>query len=172
MASNPIEKDGNEPQASQLNIDAQQGGSAGASNNAEGASSQDVPMTSAAVDSDGNVANGTNTSGDGANGGENNTEGNDKEHLHVKVRSPHGQEVFFRIRRTTNLQKLMTAYCNRLGLPPDGVRFLFDGDRIRGDQTPKDIGLEDSDIIDAMVRQIGGGTSLSKTTSSVLIHHL
>eukprot|EP00915_Cephaloidophora_sp_WS-2016_P003808 GHVH01005093.1.p1 GENE.GHVH01005093.1~~GHVH01005093.1.p1 ORF type:complete len:133 (+),score=25.30 GHVH01005093.1:107-505(+) len=79
------------------------------------------------------------------------------DHLHVKVRSPHGQEVFFRIRRTTCLQKLMTAYCNRLGLPTDGVRFLFDGDRIRGDQTPEEIQLDDGDIIDAMVRQIGGG---------------
>eukprot|EP01084_Bolivina_argentea_P138129 243252_1 len=38
-------------------------------------------------------------------------------HIHVRVRSPHGQEIFFRIRKNTPLQKLMTAYCSRLGVP-------------------------------------------------------
>jgi len=154
--ANASDKEGNE-QPPQLNTDAQGAGSG------DGASSQDVHMANAAGDSDGINAAGAST-GAADPGAEANQEG-DKEHLHVKVRSPHGQEVFFRIRRTTNLQKLMTAYCNRLGLPPDGVRFLFDGDRIRGDQTPKDIGLEDSDIIDAMVRQIGGGEGNKSSTA-------
>ena len=77
-------------------------------------------------------------------------------HLQLRVRSPHGQEVFFRIKRRTQLQKLMRAYCHRLGLSEDSVRFLFDGDRIQGTHTPEELGMQDEDVIDAMVQQIGG----------------
>lgn len=35
--------------------------------------------------------------------------------LQVRVRSPDGNEVFFRIKKTTQMSKLMTAYCQRLG---------------------------------------------------------
>lgn len=35
--------------------------------------------------------------------------------LQVRVRSPDGNEVFFRIKKTTQMSKLMSAYCQRLG---------------------------------------------------------
>ncbi|CDR93726.1 ubiquitin-like protein, putative [Babesia bigemina] len=78
------------------------------------------------------------------------------EHIQIKVRSPDGSEVYFKIKRKTKLEKLMTTYCSRLGQSPDAVRFLFDGDRIKGDATAEDLGIEDGDIIDAMVQQTGG----------------
>lgn len=80
-----------------------------------------------------------------------------QEHLQLKVRSPDGGEVYFKIKRKTKLEKLMLAYCNRLGQATDAVRFLFDGERVHGDRSPEDIGLEDGDVIDAMVQQTGGG---------------
>ncbi|CEL93224.1 unnamed protein product [Vitrella brassicaformis CCMP3155] len=87
--------------------------------------------------------------GEGAAGG--------TEHLNLKVKSPDGQEVFFKIKRSTKLEKLMNAYCNRLGQSQEGVRFLFDGERVHPHQTPEELGLEDGDVIDAMVQQVGGG---------------
>ena len=45
----------------------------------------------------------------------------------------------------------MSAYCKKVGADMDSVRFLFDGDRIRPDQTPGQLDMEDADIIDAMV---------------------
>jgi hypothetical protein len=78
------------------------------------------------------------------------------EHLNLKVRSADGQEVHFRIKKTTRLEKLMMAYCQRLGQSFDAVRFMFDGDRINKEQTPNDIGLDDGDVIDAMLPQVGG----------------
>lgn len=39
----------------------------------------------------------------------------DDNRLQVRVRSPDGNEVFFRIKKTTQMTKLMTAYCQRLG---------------------------------------------------------
>ncbi|GBE61132.1 small ubiquitin-related protein [Babesia ovata] len=78
-------------------------------------------------------------------------EPNVSEHIQIKVRSPDGSEVYFKIKKKTKLEKLMTTYCNRLGQSPDAVRFLFDGDRIKGDATAEELGIEHGDIIDAMV---------------------
>ncbi|ETW20046.1 hypothetical protein PFFVO_00947 [Plasmodium falciparum Vietnam Oak-Knoll (FVO)] len=39
---------------------------------------------------------------------------------------------------------------------PTLFRFLYDGDRIHGDNTPEQLGIEDGDVIDAMVQQTGG----------------
>lgn len=80
----------------------------------------------------------------------------EKEHMQLKVRSPDGSEVYFKIKRRTKLEKLMTAYCNRLGQSIDSVRFLYDGERVKPEKTPMDLGIEDGDVIDAMVQQTGG----------------
>lgn len=50
----------------------------------------------------------------------------------------------------------MGAYANRQGVQLRAIRFLFDGERIREDQTPQDIGLEDGDSIDVVMEQVGG----------------
>jgi len=50
----------------------------------------------------------------------------------------------------------MKAYCSKIGADLESVRFLFDGARIQGTQTPQDLDMEDDDEIDAMVQQIGG----------------
>eukprot|EP00922_Rhytidocystis_sp_ex-Travisia-forbesii_P015658 GHVS01023371.1.p1 GENE.GHVS01023371.1~~GHVS01023371.1.p1 ORF type:complete len:156 (-),score=61.61 GHVS01023371.1:819-1286(-) len=92
-----------------------------------------------------------------ASGGAQQKEGGG-EHLQLKVRSPDGSEVYFKIKKRTKLDKLMNAYCNRLGQSPDAVRFLFDGERVKGDKTPDELGIEDGDVIDAMVQQVGGST--------------
>jgi len=78
------------------------------------------------------------------------------EHLNLKVKNASGGEVYFKVKRTTQFRKLMEAYCSRVGAQPQHVRFLFDGDRIRPDQTPADLDMEDEDEIDAMVEQHGG----------------
>jgi small ubiquitin-related modifier len=36
------------------------------------------------------------------------------------------------------------------------MRFLLDGEAIKGDQTPKMLELEDGDQIDCMLEQLGG----------------
>lgn len=41
------------------------------------------------------------------------------------------------------------------------MRFLFDGDRIKGDATPEELGIENGDIIDAMVQQTGGSIKMT-----------
>lgn len=50
-----------------------------------------------------------------------------------------GNEVFFRIKRSTQLKKLMNAYCDRQSVDMNAIAFLFDGRRLRGEQTPDEV---------------------------------
>ncbi|XP_044336187.1 small ubiquitin-related modifier 1 [Triticum aestivum] len=67
-----------------------------------------------------------------------------------------GNEVFFRIKRSTQLKKLMNAYCDRQSVDMKAIAFLFDGRRLRAEQTPDELEMEDGDEIDAMLHQTGG----------------
>eukprot|EP00898_Chlorokybus_atmophyticus_P006107 jgi/Chlat1/6498/Chrsp45S05987 len=78
------------------------------------------------------------------------------EHINLKVKGQDGNEVFFKIKRSTALKKLMTAYCDRVSVEPNAIAFLFDGRRLREDQTPDELEMDDGDEIDAMLHQTGG----------------
>ncbi|MBA0789643.1 hypothetical protein Gotri_024816, partial [Gossypium trilobum] len=67
-----------------------------------------------------------------------------------------GNEVFFRIKRSTQLKKLMNAYCDRQSVDFNSIAFLFDGRRLRVEQTPDELEMEEGDEIDAMLHQTGG----------------
>uniref|UniRef100_A0A2C9UDU6 Small ubiquitin-related modifier n=2 Tax=Manihot esculenta TaxID=3983 RepID=A0A2C9UDU6_MANES len=76
-------------------------------------------------------------------------------HINLKVKGQDGNEVFFRIKRSTQLKKLMNAYCDRQSVELSSIAFLFYGRRLRGDQTPDELEME----IDAMLHQTGGSIS-------------
>ncbi|EIE76644.1 hypothetical protein G6F46_003770 [Rhizopus delemar] len=78
------------------------------------------------------------------------------EHINLKVVGSDKNEVFFKIKRTTQLRKLMDAYCERQGKAPGSVRFLYDGTRVQNHNTPNELDMDDGDSIDVMVEQIGG----------------
>jgi len=78
------------------------------------------------------------------------------EHVNLKVCGQDGSEVHFKIKKTTPFRKLMEAYCQRVGKSMNSLRFLYDGDRITENQTPKELGMEENDIIDAVLQQTGG----------------
>lgn len=80
----------------------------------------------------------------------------EEQSIQLKVKNAEGKEVVFKLKANTPLRKLMDAYCSREGLPNEGVRFLYDGDRINRDQTPAELSMEDGDEIDALVEQTGG----------------
>jgi len=61
-----------------------------------------------------------------------------------------GEEMQFRVKKDTKMQKIFDSYGQRKGIPPESIRFLLDDKRIRGDSTPKMLELEDGDQIDAM----------------------
>ena len=64
--------------------------------------------------------------------------------------------VFFKQKHDMKLQKLMRVFCQRQDVAMESVRFLFDGKRIRENQTPNELEMEDGDSIDVVVAQVGG----------------
>ncbi|KAJ5728787.1 Ubiquitin-like protein SMT3 [Penicillium malachiteum] len=77
------------------------------------------------------------------------------EHLNIKV-TDNNNEVFFKIKRSTQLKKLMDAFCDRQGKQQATVRFLFDGTRVRPDDTPETLDMADGDTLEVHQEQIGG----------------
>lgn len=67
-----------------------------------------------------------------------------------------GEETFFKIKKTTKMSKVFDTYAQRKGIATASIRFLLDGETIKGDQTPKMLELEDQDQIDCMLEQTGG----------------
>ncbi|OSX75169.1 hypothetical protein BU14_0251s0009 [Porphyra umbilicalis] len=82
--------------------------------------------------------------------------GASSEQVNIKVRDSEGNEVQFRIKKKTQLKKLMDAYCGRMGTSVGTYRFLFDGNRINDTDTPESLEMEDMDVIDAVLFQQGG----------------
>ncbi|EEB08678.1 hypothetical protein SJAG_03843 [Schizosaccharomyces japonicus yFS275] len=78
------------------------------------------------------------------------------EHINLKVVGQDNNEVFFKIKKTTEFGKLMKIYCARQGKSMSSLRFLVDGERIRPDQTPAELEMEDGDQIEAVLEQLGG----------------
>ncbi|KAK6344457.1 hypothetical protein TWF696_008094 [Orbilia brochopaga] len=77
------------------------------------------------------------------------------EHLNIKV-TDNNNEVFFKIKRSTQLKKLMDAFCERQGKAPTSVRFLFDGSRVQPGDTPDALDMQDGDTLEVHQEQIGG----------------
>jgi len=86
----------------------------------------------------------------------------------IKLMSNTGKEVIFSVKPTTKLGTIMHAYCKRLRLNIDSVRFLFDGNRMNEGLLVSQAGLEPDDIIDVQEAVEGGGPETNKlrTTAS------
>lgn len=52
--------------------------------------------------------------------------------------------------------QIMIAFGRQQSVDIRAVRFLFEGQILRGDETPTSLGAEDGDEIDVMLSQIGG----------------
>ena len=73
----------------------------------------------------------------------------------LKVRGQDGTEVLFKVRSHSPLKKLMEVYAQRQGGTPSAYRFIFDGNRIVETQRPIDLEMDDGDVIDGMLEQVG-----------------
>ncbi|KAL7637174.1 UNVERIFIED_CONTAM: hypothetical protein RMT77_011886 [Armadillidium vulgare] len=80
------------------------------------------------------------------------------EHINLKVVGQDGQIVHFKIKKHTQLKKLINAYCEKSKLVPSTVRFRFDGQPIAESDTPQSLEMEDGDTIEVFQQQTGGKT--------------
>ena len=85
------------------------------------------------------------------------TVGGNDENINISVADQSGgAPVQFRIKNTTPFRKLMDAYCKKLGLSKQAVRFTYDGRRLQDYDVPKACGVQDGDEIDVFQEQQGG----------------
>ncbi|XP_034405238.1 small ubiquitin-related modifier 1 isoform X2 [Cyclopterus lumpus] len=62
----------------------------------------------------------------------------DGEYIKLKVIGQDSSEIHFKVKMTTHLKKLKESYSQRQGVPASTLRFLFEGQRIADNQTPKE----------------------------------
>ena len=77
------------------------------------------------------------------------------ESIRIRIRYMTGEEMFFKGKTTTKLDTFFNAYATRKGVAATDLRFLFSGVRVRGDQTPAGIDMEEGDMLDCMLEQGG-----------------
>ena len=80
----------------------------------------------------------------------------DNQEINVKVKDQKGSAVCFKMKKSIKLKKLMQTYCARNGFPQNSIRFLYEGEEIRENDTPQALNMEDGDLIETMIAQRGG----------------
>ncbi|OQR69375.1 small ubiquitin-related modifier-like [Tropilaelaps mercedesae] len=88
--------------------------------------------------------------------GPSNSSGDAKEFIKLKVKGQEGDEIHFRLKMTTPFSKIKKNYAERVGVAAGSVRLIFDGSPVSDTDTPRGLSLEDDDVIEAFVEQIGG----------------
>ncbi|XP_057398876.1 small ubiquitin-related modifier 1-like [Balaenoptera acutorostrata] len=64
------------------------------------------------------------------------------EYIKLKVTGQESSEIYFKVKMTTHLKKLKESHCQRQEVPMNSPRFLFEGQRIADNHTPKELGIE------------------------------
>jgi small ubiquitin-related modifier len=82
--------------------------------------------------------------------------GGANEQITIRVKDQTGEETMFKIKKSTKMSKVFSAYAQRKGVEASSIRFLLDGERINDTDTPKMLELEDEDQIDCVLQQVGG----------------
>ena len=80
--------------------------------------------------------------------------------INIKCVDQRGHELFFKLKATTPFSKMFDAYSNKTMVNVAALRFLFDGTRVSSSDTPAKLEMEDGDIVDVHMEQVGGGDGL------------
>jgi len=93
--------------------------------------------------------------------------------INIYVIDHTNEKVHFTAKMTTPLRKLMIAYCDRQGYDLNTMHFQFDGDALTQRWlTPEALGMEDGNIIDALLIQIGDIGTWGDHSSTTGVHIL
>lgn len=80
----------------------------------------------------------------------------DDQPITIVVKDQAGDEIMFKIKKSTKMRKVFDAYSQKKGVDVNSLRFLQDGSQILPDSTPKMLELSDNDQIDVFLQQVGG----------------
>lgn len=64
--------------------------------------------------------------------------------FNIKTIETDGREIYFKVKMGTRFERLFNAYADRRnGINPSRMSCTYNGERVRADQTPADLGMED-----------------------------
>jgi small ubiquitin-related modifier len=67
--------------------------------------------------------------------------------IRIKVVDENGKELYYKLPRTTRLEKVFKDYSEREGKTQTSLRFVFNGRIVLHDQTPFELNMKDEDAI-------------------------
>jgi len=70
-----------------------------------------------------------------------------------------GTQITVKVKAVMSFKKIFEAAEKRFGKEPGTFKFTFEGSRVNATDTPAGRGMEDGDVIDALLEQIGGSIS-------------
>ena len=77
--------------------------------------------------------------------------------MQIKLRDAQNEDVIFKVKPDTKFEKIFGAYCAQKGVATNSLSFHFDDVRIKATDTPKMLEMEDGDMVDVRMLQVGGG---------------
>ena len=98
---------------------------------------------------------------------------NNDESITIRIKYQTGEETMFKIKRSTKMGDVFTAYAARKGIERHAIIFALHGENIVDDETPQTLELEDNDEIDSWLIQVGMiSTFTSNDRSDPLTNYL
>ncbi|KAK6435263.1 hypothetical protein LTR95_008554 [Oleoguttula sp. CCFEE 5521] len=78
------------------------------------------------------------------------------EPMQLVFRDSNNTEITFTLKPTTKFAKAFEAFAKKTERKINELRFLYEGERLNGDHTIEEVGMEDGDTVDVHMEQIGG----------------
>ncbi|KAI0260367.1 ubiquitin-related domain-containing protein [Gloeopeniophorella convolvens] len=69
-----------------------------------------------------------------------------------------GKQITVKVKANMQFKKIFEVAEKRFGKEPGTFKFVYEGDRVLPTETPAERSMEDGDIIDAHLEQLGGGS--------------
>jgi len=67
-----------------------------------------------------------------------------------------GHNITVKVKPNMPFKKIFEAAEKRFGKDPGTFRFSYEGNRVRAEDTPAQLGMEEGDTVDAHLQQVGG----------------
>ena len=74
----------------------------------------------------------------------------------ISLKESSGELMSFKVKKTTKMEKIMSAYSQRKGMALNAFRLVFDGSRLKAEDTPKMLEMNDGDQVDVFLETVGG----------------
>lgn len=79
-----------------------------------------------------------------------------EEKITLKVTDEQDNAMQFRVKPSTTLKKIFDHFASKQAVARSELRFYHNGNKLKDDDTPKNLGLAEGDTIEVLKQQVGG----------------